>query len=140
MNLKDSIDENERRRLYVVWEGTHYTTGETTENGGVVCRLSAPPNNRAWWHAFERHVAQLWFDCEQEWLARHIKEKRGANAYNPQLKPLVEIAKARGTFHLSDPMTYLVWLDFLGKFPERGQAWKEFQREHGETETLNPTA
>jgi hypothetical protein len=66
----------------------------------------------------------------------HGGAKHGPNAYDPQLAPLKENAKENGAFDLSDPMTYLVWLDFIGRYPERGQAWSEFERAHGAIETL----
>ncbi len=144
MNLNESLptepddDEmsEEHKRLYVVWGGSYYATGEVTETGDAVCRLCAPPTESAWWRAFQSHIAKLWYDTDHEWLAMHGGAKHGPNAYDPQLAPLKENAKENGAFDLSDPMTYLVWLDFIGRYPERGQAWSEFERAHGAIETL----
>jgi hypothetical protein len=141
--MRDSINDademsEEQKRLCLVWGCVYYATGEVTADGNAVCRLGAPPTERAWWGAFQSHIAKLWYDTDHEWLAMHGGAKHGPNAYDPQLAPLKENAKERGAFDLSDPLTYLVWLDFIGRYPERGQAWEEFQREHGAIEILTP--
>jgi hypothetical protein len=91
-----------------------------------------PLDRSGWAYQFERYIASRWYDSEHPLPHLFV----GPNAGDPTLVPLVMVAMGKGVYDLADPLTAIVWSEYLSEYPQRRRAWRRFQHQNGRCSAL----